>query len=90
MRHSEDADKVGVYGALTLLLETRSEEAEVICRRLQASFDRRWAEEWNPKQGCPVVSISMGIAEFDQHESPEALMRRADNFMYEAKKRRGR
>lgn len=75
---------------MVLLLDTCSEEAKVISQRLQLSFNRRWAAEWHPKQGCPAVSISMGIAEFDQYESSEALMSRADNLMYEAKKCRGR
>jgi diguanylate cyclase (GGDEF)-like protein/PAS domain S-box-containing protein len=90
LRKTDMAFRYGGDEFMVLLLETRSEEAEVIGRRLQASFDRRWAEEWNLKEDCPAVSISMGIAEFDQHESPEALMRRADKLMYEVKKHRGR
>lgn len=87
LRKADMAFRYGGDEFMVLLPETRSEEAEVIGRRLQAAFDRRWAEEWNPKPGCPAVSLSVGMAEFDQHESPEALMRRADNIMYDAKKR---
>ncbi len=90
LRKTDMAFRYGGDEFMVLLLETRGEEAEVIGRRLQASFDRHWVEEWNPKRNCPTVSISMGIAEFDQHESPEALMRRADNLMYEAKMQRAR
>ena len=88
-KESRKTDMVFRYGGdefMVLLIETRSEEAAIIGRRMKALFDRSWAETWRPKQGCPVVSISMGIAQFDQHESPEALMRRADSLMYGAKK----
>ena len=34
-----------------------------------------------------MVSLSMGIAEFDQCESTEELMHRADVLMYDSKKR---
>jgi GGDEF domain-containing protein len=61
--------------------------ARTIGHRLKAAFDQRWAAEWTPKPGCPVVSLSIGIAEFDQQESAEALMRRADILMYAAKER---
>ena len=88
LRKTDMAFRYGGDEFMVLLLETDGEESEVIGRRLQASFDRCWDEQWNPKRGCPVVRISMGIAEFDQHESPEALMRRADTLMYEAKRRK--
>lgn len=88
LRKTDMAFRYGGDEFMVLLIETRSEEADVIGRRLNASFDKRWADEWNSRQGCPAVSISMGIVEFDQHESPEALMRRADKLMYEAKKHR--
>jgi diguanylate cyclase (GGDEF)-like protein/PAS domain S-box-containing protein len=86
LRKNDMAFRYGGDEFMVLLLETCREDAEVIGRRLQASFDRRWAEEWHPKQDCPMVSMSMGIAEFNQHESPDALMRRADHLMYEAKR----
>lgn len=85
LRKTDMAFRYGGDEFMVLLLETPIDEAEIIGRRLQATFDRRWAEEWQPNRGCPKVSISMGIAEFDLHESPEALMRRADKLMYQAK-----
>ena len=88
LRKTDMAFRYGGDEFMVLLLDTSKEEAQVISRRLKESFDKRWAEEWIPKQGCPVVSISMGMAEFDQHESMEGLMHRADILMYEAKKRR--
>ncbi len=86
IRKSDLAFRYGGDEFMVLLLETRSEEAEIIGNRLKASFDERWAAEWNCKQDCPTVSLSIGIAEFDLHESPEGLMRRADARMYETKK----
>ncbi len=90
LRKTDLAFRYGGDEFMVLLLETRWEEGDVIGQRLQASFDRSWDEEWNPKRRCPVVHMSMGIAEFDQHESAEALMRRADNLMYEGKSGCGR
>lgn len=90
LRKTDMAFRYGGDEFMVLLPETSSEEAEIIGRRLTASFDEQWKEAWSPKQGCPVVSISAGIAAFDQHESPEALVRRADILMYESKKRGGR
>ena len=86
LRKTDLAFRYGGDEFMVLLPEAGGKEAELIGKRLQACFDRRWAEEWNPKRGCPVVGLSMGIAEFDQHESPETLIRRADAAMYEAKK----
>ncbi|CAG4884710.1 putative Diguanylate cyclase [Georgfuchsia toluolica] len=87
LRKTDMAFRYGGDEFMLLLLETCSEEAEAIGRRLKESFDKRWAEEWSPKRGCPLVSISMGIAEFDRKESPKGLIRRADFLMYEAKNR---
>lgn len=87
LRKVDMAFRYGGDEFMVLLLDTPGEEARVIGRRLKASFDRRWAEQWLPKPGCPVVSISMGIAEFDQCESTEELMHRADVLMYDSKKR---
>jgi diguanylate cyclase (GGDEF)-like protein/PAS domain S-box-containing protein len=87
LRKVDMAFRYGGDEFMLLLLETCSEEAEAIGCRLKESFDKRWAEEWSPKRGCPLVSISMGIAEFDRNESPKGLIRRADFLMYEAKKR---
>lgn len=90
LRKTDMAFRYGGDEFMVLLPETCSEDAKIIGRRLKASFDQQWDEEWSPKQGCPVVSISLGIAEFDQHETPEGLMRRADILMYETKKNSGR
>ncbi|MFY9329007.1 MAG: sensor domain-containing diguanylate cyclase [Georgfuchsia sp.] len=87
LRKTDMAFRYGGDEFMVLLLDTPREEAQVIGRRLKASFDKHWAEEWIPKQGCPVVSLSIGIAEFDQHESIEELVRRSDMLMYAAKKR---
>lgn len=72
---------------MVLLLDTSGEVARTIGRRLKAAFDQRWAAEWTPKPGCPLVSLSIGIAEFNQQESAEELMRRADILMYKSKER---
>jgi len=87
LRKVDMAFRYGGDEFMVLLLDTPGEEAQVIGSRLKASFDKRWAEEWMPRPGCPLVSLSIGLAEFDQHESTEDLMHRADVLMYESKKR---
>ncbi|MDA8258734.1 MAG: sensor domain-containing diguanylate cyclase [Betaproteobacteria bacterium] len=72
---------------MVLLLDTPENEARAIGHRLKAAFNQRWAEKWLPKPGCPVVGLSIGIAEFNQQESAEELMRRADILMYKSKER---
>ncbi len=86
IRKSDMAFRYGGDEFMVLLIETRSEEAEIIGSRLKEAFDKRWAAEWNRKPGCPMVGLSIGIAEFDQHESAQGLMRRADARMYATKK----
>jgi diguanylate cyclase (GGDEF)-like protein/PAS domain S-box-containing protein len=84
-----DADLAFRYGGdefMLLLPEASHKVATVICSRLEASFNRRWSEEWSTKPGCPVVRLSMGVAEFDGQESMDSLARRADDTMYEAKR----
>ena len=87
LRKVDMAFRYGGDEFMVLLLDTPGEEARTIGHRLKAAFNQHWAEKWMPKPGCPVVSLSIGIAEFDQQESAKELMRRADILMYESKKR---
>ena len=73
---------------MLILPETNHEEVQAIARRLKASFDEHWAKEWATIPGSPPVSMSIGVAEFDQLESAEALIRRADEAMYAKKEHR--
>jgi diguanylate cyclase (GGDEF)-like protein/PAS domain S-box-containing protein len=88
LRRVDMAFRYGGDEFMVLLLDTPAAEAEAIGHRLTASFDSRWAAEWLPKPDCPVVSLSIGIAQFDESESIEDLMDRADTLMYQAKQRR--
>jgi diguanylate cyclase (GGDEF)-like protein/PAS domain S-box-containing protein len=87
LRKTDIAFRYGGDEFMLLLPETSGEEAGLIGDRVRASFDRCWADEWAAKANCPIVSLSIGIAEFDQHESAEGLIRRADTIMYDAKRR---
>lgn len=87
LRRVDMAFRYGGDEFMVLLLDTPAQEAETIGRRLKTAFDQRWAAEWMPKPGCPVVSLSIGIAQFDQNESAEDLMHRADTLMYQSKQR---
>jgi predicted signal transduction protein with EAL and GGDEF domain len=55
---------------------------------LTESFDELWARDWSVTAGCPLASISFGVAEFEPPETSESLIRRADEVMYAAKKKR--
>jgi diguanylate cyclase (GGDEF)-like protein len=87
LRRVDMAFRYGGDEFMVLLLDTPAQEAETIGRRLKTAFDHRWGEEWMPRPGCPVVSLSIGIAQFDQNESAEDLMHRADTLMYQSKQR---
>ena len=90
-RHLRKTDMAFRYGGdefMLLLPETSAQEAETIAGRLKEAFDRHWSKEWMGKAGCPVVSVSNGVVEFDQHESSEGLVHRADELMYRAKRGR--
>lgn len=90
-RHLRKTDLAFRYGGdefMLLLPETSTLEAEAIAGRLKEAFDRGWAEEWLPRAGCPLVSVSNGVVEFDQHETCDGLVQRADHLMYQAKRGR--
>jgi diguanylate cyclase (GGDEF)-like protein/PAS domain S-box-containing protein len=86
LRETDLAFRYGGDEFMVLLPEADRTEADIICSRLKASFDRCWSEEWSLKLGCPTVRLSIGVAEFDRHESLESLVRRSDDAMYEAKR----
>jgi len=87
LRKVDMAFRYGGDEFMVLLLDTPGAEARAIGHRLKTAFNQRWAEKWMPKPGCPLVSLSIGIAEFNQQESAEELMRRADILMYKSKER---
>ncbi len=88
LRKTDIAFRYGGDEFMLLLPEASAAEAQAIGDRMKSAFDQHWAEEWSCRQRCPVVSLSVGVAEFDQHESADALIRRADAMMYEVKKQR--
>jgi diguanylate cyclase (GGDEF)-like protein/PAS domain S-box-containing protein len=88
-KHLRKTDVAFRYGGdefMLVLPESTGEEAMAIGGRLRATFDQSWADEWAGKTNCPAVSLSIGVAEFDLHEAAEALIRRADTTMYDAKR----
>jgi diguanylate cyclase (GGDEF)-like protein len=76
-------DKIGRYGGdefLILLPETGLENAGILARRLLEKIE-------NLRFDQPVeVTISQGIAQYVQDETISALIERADNNLYAAKK----
>jgi diguanylate cyclase (GGDEF)-like protein len=75
-------DKIGRYGGdefLIILPETSMENAAILAKRLQDRIEGLTFDE-------PVkITISQGIAEYEQGESIRALIDRADTHLYSAK-----
>ncbi len=88
LRKTDVAFRSGGDEFVLLLPETGNAEAQAIAARLKDSFDQSWAKEWAAKPGCASVGLSMGVAEFAQNETADALIRRADESMYETKRNR--
>lgn len=90
VRASDLAFRYGGDEFLLLLPETSLQGAKLQATRLIDYFERHIPSNLvNINQvSCPV-SLSIGVAEYSDDESPEQLMRRADLAMYEAKKRQG-
>lgn len=68
---------------VALLPNTPAEEALVAAERLRTAFAQETAEETSDKGH--LITVSIGIAEFEQDEDIKALLRRADISLYEAK-----
>jgi diguanylate cyclase (GGDEF)-like protein len=52
------------------------------------SLEQALAVAERVREATVLTTCSIGVAEWDRHESPEALQRRADELLYDAKRRR--
>ncbi|MBA1148252.1 diguanylate cyclase [Ectothiorhodospiraceae bacterium WFHF3C12] len=89
MAHLRHTDRLGRYGGeefVLLLPGTSLGEATAVVERLRRAVA---AGDW--EEGVPAVTLTLsaGLAELAAAESVESLLQRADNALYEAK-RRGR
>jgi diguanylate cyclase (GGDEF)-like protein len=74
LRPGDVLARIGGDEFAVLLPRCQLEQALVVAERIRAATRR--------------TSCSIGVAEWDQHESPEQLQRRADQILYAAKRRR--
>ncbi len=88
LRESDIPSRYGGEEFAVLLPYTKLDEAKIVGERLRkavetASIPINQDDEENKKN--INVTISMGLAEFDNEESGEVLFERADKALYEAK-----
>jgi diguanylate cyclase (GGDEF)-like protein/PAS domain S-box-containing protein len=75
-----------------LLPETNLTEARTVAEKLRLRFNDRWPyDEVVDSDGVPMkrVTLSLGVVQRGDETEPDALVRRADQAMYAAKKRGG-
>ena len=84
MRHQQfgAADEFAV-----LLPFTKLDEAKIVGERLRQAVEARRITIYQdtPEAQDINITISMGLAQFDNEETGEALFERADKALYEAK-----
>ncbi|WP_022664118.1 GGDEF domain-containing protein [Desulfospira joergensenii] len=86
LRGSDIAARYGGEEFLVILPETELAGAQVVAGKIQKSLA---SKEWKVKESgksMGVVTASMGIAVYAGNESPEDLIKRADQALYMAKK----
>jgi len=82
-----DGDYLSRYGGeefVVVLATTIADKAEVVAERVRATFEGERFSEIDPKLR---VTISLGVTEFRRNENVDATLARADEAMYEAKKK---
>ena len=90
LRRTDMAFRYGGDEFFILLPETEVDRARTTCEKVRNLFNQRWpyTAEYNGVQFEPVT-LSIGVAQALTGESVEALIRRADLAMYEAKRKGG-
>jgi len=82
-----DGDYLSRYGGeefVVVLVATVVEMAEVVAERIRATIEGESFRKIDPKIR---VTISLGCTEFRRNESLDAMLARADEAMYKAKKK---
>ena len=80
VRIEDVACRLGGEEFMVLLPNTNAEGAVALAERIRCSFERL------PRTATPVVTASFGVAQLQEREDEDALMRRVDDALYQAKK----
>jgi len=87
LRTMDSAYRYGGEEFTVILPETTGTEAQHVAERIRSCIED---EPFSPVPGKEVtVTVSLGITEYQSGESPEDLIRRSDEAMYQSK-RKGR
>jgi diguanylate cyclase (GGDEF)-like protein len=83
LRANDSAYRYGGEEFTVILPETGAEESRTVAQRIRAALE---AEVFRPSSGPPVsTTISIGVTEYSPAEPMAALIRRADEAMYQSK-----
>jgi diguanylate cyclase (GGDEF)-like protein/PAS domain S-box-containing protein len=90
VRKSDTAYRYGGDEFFVLLPETGLPNAMQTAEKLRASVNAHWPYEVAHKEiDLTPVTISVGVAQWKENETAEAVIKRADAAMYEAKRQGG-
>ena len=87
LRESDIPARYGGEEFAVLLPFTKLDEAKIVGERLRQAVEARRITIYQdtPDAKDINITISMGLAQFDNEETGEALFERADKALYEAK-----
>jgi diguanylate cyclase len=86
LRRNDVAARFGGEEFLVVLPETDIDGASTVAKKIQKALSRK---EWKVKESgkrIGAVTVSMGVAKYTMNESQEALVKRADDALYQAKR----
>jgi diguanylate cyclase (GGDEF)-like protein len=85
LRHTDSAGRYGGEEFVLLFPQTSAESASFVLNRVREEFGR--SEHYIQSGGPFSTTFSGGIATYPEHgETPEALLREADDALYISKK----
>ncbi len=86
LRRNDVAARFGGEEFLVVLPETDIDGASTVAKKIQKALSRK---EWKVKESgkrIGAVTVSMGVAKYTMNEPQEALVKRADDALYQAKR----
>jgi diguanylate cyclase (GGDEF)-like protein/PAS domain S-box-containing protein len=90
VRKSDTAYRYGGDEFFVLLPEAELQNAKQTGEKIRASFNDHWPYDVAYKDtDLKPVTLSVGVAQLEENETAEALIKRADVAMYEAKRHGG-